>query len=170
MFHWAYQLSSKPTFFTCIFKTVIPDCHFLRNLKFYLHSPHHSPTVKLYVPFLWMGFNCLKARDTLRGSSLLFTTNFPEIPGTHSIRCIWPQQPYRCPASSNTPNIHQWNILSLLDKIAKKCSPNGNRYIFSADLTRLTKMFSLSCLYLYILNMYAKTASYRPFSLYFFFP
>ena len=88
------------------------------------------------VYFLWMGFNCLKARDTFRGGSLLFTTKFPEIPGTHS----------------------------------KKCSPNGNPYIFSADLTRLTKMFSLSCSYLYILNMYAKTASYRPFSLYFFFP
>ena len=30
---------------------------------------------KLYGPFLWMGFNCLKAR----------ATNFPEIPGTHYI-------------------------------------------------------------------------------------
>ena len=54
-----------------------------------------------------MGFNCLKARDTLRGGSLLFTTMFPEIPGTRSIRGIWPQQPYRYPASSNTPNISQ---------------------------------------------------------------
>ena len=32
---------------------------------------------KTYVPFLWLGFNCLKL---LRGSSLLFTTEFPEIP------------------------------------------------------------------------------------------
>ena len=116
-----------------------------------------------------MGFNCLKARDTLRGGSLLFATKFPEIPGTHSIMGIWPQQPYRYPASSNTPNISQWNILSILDKIGKKCSPNGNHYIFSADLPRLTKMFSLSCIYLHILNMYAETTSYRPFSLYFFF-
>ena len=30
---------------------------------------------KLDGPFLWMGFNCLKAR----------ATNFPEIPGTHYI-------------------------------------------------------------------------------------
>ena len=30
-------------------------------------------------PFLWMGFNCLKATATLR-SSLLFTIQFPEIP------------------------------------------------------------------------------------------
>ena len=37
----------------------------------------------LYGPFLWMGFNCLKAIEPLRGGSLLFTTKFPEIPGTH---------------------------------------------------------------------------------------
>ena len=35
--------------------------------------------------FLWMGFNCLKATEPLRGGSLLFTTYFPEIPGTHFI-------------------------------------------------------------------------------------
>ena len=40
---------------------------------------------KLYGPFLWMGFNCLKAVESLRGSSLLFTANSPEIPGTHII-------------------------------------------------------------------------------------
>ena len=27
---------------------------------------------KLCYPFLWMGFNCLKATETLRGGSLLF--------------------------------------------------------------------------------------------------
>ena len=35
--------------------------------------------------FLWMGFNCLKATEPLQGGSLLFTTKFPEIPGTHLI-------------------------------------------------------------------------------------
>ena len=30
-----------------------------------------------------MGFNCLKATEQLRGDSLLSTTKFPEIPGTH---------------------------------------------------------------------------------------
>ena len=92
--------SLNPTF-TGILKTVIPDCHFLSNLKFYLHNPHHSPAVKLKA--LWSlfmdGFNCLKATEALQGGSLLFTTKFPEIPGTHSIRGIWPQQPYHCPAS-----------------------------------------------------------------------
>ena len=36
-----------------------------------------------YGPFLWMGFNCLKATEPLRGYSLLFTTQSPEVPGTH---------------------------------------------------------------------------------------
>ena len=40
-----------------------------------------NKTLKLFDPFSWMGFNCLKAR----GSSLLFTTKFPEIPGTRFI-------------------------------------------------------------------------------------
>ena len=48
-----YNSSSNPIF-TCIFKNVIPDCHFYRNLKFYLHNPHHSPTVKLKT--LWSIF------------------------------------------------------------------------------------------------------------------
>ena len=32
-----------------------------------------------------MGFNCLKATEPLRWSSLLFTTKLPNIPGTHLI-------------------------------------------------------------------------------------
>ena len=35
-----------------------------------------------------MGFNCLKAADPLRRSSLLFTTKFPDIPGTHLIDLV----------------------------------------------------------------------------------
>ena len=66
--------------------------------------------------------------------------------------------------------IHLISTNEILEKIGKKCSPNGNHYIFITDLTRLTKMFSLSRIYLNILNMYAKIASYSPFSLYFFFP
>ena len=34
-------------------------------------------------PFLWMGFSCLKDMEPLQGDGLLFTTMFPEIPGTH---------------------------------------------------------------------------------------
>ena len=162
----AHQLSSKPTF-TCIFKCH-PRLPFPQKFEF-LHSPHHSLTVKLMVHFCGWDSTASKL-ETLRGGTLLFTTKFPEIPGTHSIRGVWPQQHYRCPASSNAPNINHWNILSILDKTGKKYPPNGNHYIFSTDLTRLTKMFSLSCIYLHILNMYGKTASYRRFPLYFFFP
>ena len=42
-------------------------------------------TFKLYGPFLWMTFNCLKATGPLRGDSLLFTTKSPGVPGTHLI-------------------------------------------------------------------------------------
>ena len=41
---------------------------------------------KLYGPFIWMGFNYLKATEQLGGGSLLFTNKFPEIPGTHLIK------------------------------------------------------------------------------------
>ena len=36
-------------------------------------------------PFLWIGFNCLKAAEPLGGDSLLFTTKFPGFSGTHLI-------------------------------------------------------------------------------------
>ena len=39
--------------------------------------------LKLYGPFLRMGFKCVKATEPLQGDSLLFTTKFPEIPRTH---------------------------------------------------------------------------------------
>ena len=34
---------------------------------------------KPYGPFLWMGFNCLKATEPLRGDNLLFTFKLPSI-------------------------------------------------------------------------------------------
>ena len=40
---------------------------------------------KIYGPFSWMGLNCPRATESLREGSLLFTTKFPEIPGTHFI-------------------------------------------------------------------------------------
>ena len=47
-------------------------CYFI-YLFFYLKKK------KLYAPFLWMGFNCLKATEPLRGGTLLFTTKLPSI-------------------------------------------------------------------------------------------
>ena len=37
------------------------------------------------VPFLWMGFNCLKATEPLREDSLLFFFKSPGVSGTHLI-------------------------------------------------------------------------------------
>ena len=38
---------------------------------------------RLYGPFLWIKFNCLKATEPLRGDSLRFTTWSPGLPSTH---------------------------------------------------------------------------------------
>ena len=40
-----------------------------------------------------MGFNCLKATEPLWGSSLLFTTKFPEIP-EYNLRSIFLEKSY----------------------------------------------------------------------------
>ena len=40
---------------------------------------------QLHGTFLWIGFNCLKATEPLRGGSLLFATKLTEILGTHLI-------------------------------------------------------------------------------------
>ena len=40
-----------------------------------------SQTKKLYDPFLWMGFNCLKATEPLQGGSLLFIIQFSTLKG-----------------------------------------------------------------------------------------
>ena len=61
--------------------------YFLTNFYF---SPSDSSSEtmkdkkKLYCPFLWMDFNCLKARATLR-RQFTFSTRLLEIPGTHSV-------------------------------------------------------------------------------------
>ena len=90
----------KPSL-TCILKTVIPNCHFLRNLQFYRHNPHLSPAV-------------------------------PRVFGLYNL--------HQCPSSGNSPSINQWNTLHILDKKGEKWSPNISHYIFSADLTILTKI------------------------------
>ena len=44
---------------------------------------------KLYNPFLWMGFNCLKIKKPLQRDSLLFTTQSPGLLGTHLVGLGW---------------------------------------------------------------------------------
>ena len=51
-------------------------------------------TFKTLCPFLWMGFNSLKAAEPLRGGSLHFTTKFLEIAGTHLIDLGWLSRPW----------------------------------------------------------------------------
>ena len=41
--------------------------------------------LKLYGFFLWIGFNYLKAAEPLPRDSLFFTTQSPEVSGTHLI-------------------------------------------------------------------------------------
>ena len=53
--------------------------------EFYCILQLHKYKKQLYGPFLWIGFNCLKSAEPLQGGSLLFTTKFPESPGTHLI-------------------------------------------------------------------------------------
>ena len=40
---------------------------------------------KFYEPFLWMGINCFKAPEPVRGDSLLCTTISPGVSGAHLI-------------------------------------------------------------------------------------
>ena len=51
--------------------------HFMMNLK----DVYSKKT--LYNPFLWMGFNCLKATEPLRGDSLLFINKSLGVTSTH---------------------------------------------------------------------------------------
>ena len=60
--------------------------HFVSNKNDYLKQltcKVLSISKKVYDPFLWMGFNCLKATEPLRGDSLLFITKFPKCYGTN---------------------------------------------------------------------------------------
>ena len=52
--------------------------------KIFLKS-HKYKLFKLYDPFLWMGFDCLKGTQPLQGDSLLFTTRCQGGPWTHLI-------------------------------------------------------------------------------------
>ena len=74
--------------------------------------------LKLYGPFLWMGFNCLKAAEPPRGDSLLFTTQSPGNPGTHLIDLRRMSLPQRHPAVLN--GLLDWESSTLITTIIKK--------------------------------------------------
>ena len=48
-------------------------------------DPFFSFFFSLWPLFLWMGFNCGKATEPLRGDSLLLITRSREVPGNHLI-------------------------------------------------------------------------------------
>ena len=83
-----------------------------------------------------MGVNCLKARERLRGGSLLFTTMFPESPGTDLIHlrrmkgCVdlaatqwfWTQDPVDSKHNTSRHSadillLSFWQILASLEKL-----------------------------------------------------
>ena len=59
-------------------KISFPQCYRCNNARIKVNK-------KLYGPFLWMGFNCLKPIEPIQGDSLLFATKFPEVSGTYLI-------------------------------------------------------------------------------------
>ena len=55
------------------------------NNSVLIHEKPQRYLKKLYCPFLWMGFNCLKTKKPLRGDSLLNTSESPGVIGTNLI-------------------------------------------------------------------------------------
>ena len=111
----------------CTFHTkiwYIVEIHFLIQISFY----KYILKTRLYGPFLWMEFNYLKVTVPLQGGSLLYTTNFPEIPGTHvsdlrrmkdwvnfgATQWFWTQGPWientaSWPLGHCSKQIYEWN-------------------------------------------------------------
>ena len=73
--------------------------------------------LNLYGPFLWKGFNCLKAAKPPRGKILLFTTQSPGNPGTHLIDLRRMSLPQRHPAVLN--GLINWESSALTTTIIK---------------------------------------------------
>ena len=66
-------------------------CIIFLQIRFKFMCEQRFPIILLlkknifYSSFLWLGFNCIKATEPLRGDSLLFTTRSPGVPGTYLI-------------------------------------------------------------------------------------
>ena len=65
----------------CFIGISLKDFH----LDFFKTKKTNTKANKLYDPFLWVGFNCLKATELLRGDSFLLTTKASGVPGAHLI-------------------------------------------------------------------------------------
>ena len=95
---------------------------------------------KLHDPFFTMGY-CLKASEPFRGGGLLFTTNSPEILGTHLINLgrmkgwVWP---WNHLAALNTGPL-DWELwaLTTCQKRTWRCSKEGARFILKVNYKTL---------------------------------
>ena len=57
----------------------------INHTELYIFKKDFLKKKKNYDPFLWMGFNSLKATEPLQGDRLFFTIQFPRAPGTQLI-------------------------------------------------------------------------------------
>ena len=71
-------------FYVNYFNLLLSFCQFQKNLFSGMVSGVLVLKKKLYGAFLWMGSTASRL-EPLRGGSLLFTTKYPEVPGTHFI-------------------------------------------------------------------------------------
>ena len=124
-FSWDYIISFF-TNFGVVLETHMKLCVTERDFFCAQHETHiwenfSSWDIKLYGPFLWMGFNCLKATEPFQGGGLLFTTKFPDSPDTHLIdfgrmkdwfdlgatQWFWTQNPWIGNPSPKMPSSNQ---------------------------------------------------------------
>ena len=104
--------------------------HFMMNLK----DVYSKKT--LYNPFLWMGFNCLKATEPLRGDSLLFISKSLGVTSTHLFyfRGMKSQYILSCFYKPSKAFSHSRNLpncllkLNFFTHVLRQNSPPGSYY------------------------------------------
>ena len=68
-----------------------------------------------------MGFNCLKGTGPLRGGSFLFTTKFPESPGTNpGVPCSKPRGGSKFDSAFHPSEVDHMNARNFRELISKK--------------------------------------------------
>ena len=81
-----YSLFLSEMFFPAFFATKCQCFSSLLVENQYKIQPKLDKKKRLYDPLLWMGFNCIKAAESLSQDGLLFTTKSP---GTEFLILIW---------------------------------------------------------------------------------
>ena len=83
--YWCIKVSNTPPWLPCWCSYYFFFCNQTWQGQSVMFSLKLLLKKKLYGLFLWMGFNCLKATQSLQGDSLLFPTGSPGLPGTHLV-------------------------------------------------------------------------------------